>query len=165
VLALLAAMVWPNLDYFNADARVVAAADMVRGQLAQARSHAVEEGRPYRFEIVDATHCRVVPDTGDAPAPGSVNNSSDENGEANEDTLPKNVTFDLSHSDAAGSDDNQNDTGSSGAGMRIVYLPDGSAREDAEIRLTSQGARSATLKLRALTGTIIIARAPGNKGP
>lgn len=166
VLALLAAMVWPNLDYFNADSRVVAAADMVRGQLAQARSHAVEEGRPYRFEIVDATHCRVVPDTGDAPAPGSVNaGPADDNSDANEDTLPKNVTFDLSHSDTAGSEDNQNDTGTSGAGMRIVYLPDGSAREDAEIRLTSPGARSATLKLRALTGTIIVVRSPGGKEP
>ncbi len=167
LLALLAAMVWPNLDYFNADARIVAAADMVRGQLSQARSHAVEEGRPYRFEIVDAMHCRVVPDTGDAPAPGSVNNSgsAEDAGDANEDTLPKNVTFDLSHTNAAGDDDNQNDTGSSGAGMRIVYLPDGSAREDAEIRLTSQGARGATLKLRALTGTIIIARSPGGKTP
>src|SRR5262249_16953369 len=124
----------------------------------------VEEGRPFRFEIVDASHCRVVPDTGDAPAPGSTNaGSAEDSGDANEDTLPKNVTFDLSHSDAAGSHHVHGATGSSGAGMRIVYLPDGSAREDAEIRLNSQGARSATLRLRALTGTIIVDRSPGNK--
>ena len=165
VLALLAAVVWPNLAHFNADARVVAAADMVKGQLAQARSRAVEEGRPYRFEIVDANHCRVVPDTGDVPAPGTAG-PADDNGDGapGEDTLPKDVTFDLPHSGTTATDDSQA-AGGAGGGVRIVFLPDGSAHEDAEIRLTSPGARGATLQLRALTATVTLVRAAEGKTP
>jgi prepilin-type N-terminal cleavage/methylation domain-containing protein len=162
VLALLVAIAWPNLEPFQADARVVAAADMVKGRLAEARYRAVDEGRPYRFEIIDNTRCRVVPDTGDAPAPGSAPaGPADENGEGTpgEDTLPRSVTFDLSHSDTTGADDYQ---AGGGGGFKVVFLPDGSAREDAEIRISSQGARGAMVQLRALTATITVVRTEGN---
>jgi prepilin-type N-terminal cleavage/methylation domain-containing protein len=158
VLALLAAIAWPNLEPFQADARVIAAADMVKGRLSEARYRAVDEGRPYRFEILDNTRCRVVPDNGDAPAPGSApaGPAEDSEGTPGEDTLPRNVTFDLSHSDATGADDSQ-----AGGGVRVVFLPDGSAREDAEIHITAQGARGATVQLRALTATVTVVRTEG----
>jgi len=166
VIVLLAAIVVPNLDAFHADARILAAADMVKGQLAQTRSHAVEEGRPYRFEILDATHCRVVPDIGDAPAPGSAGapGNSDE-GEPGEDTLPKKVSFDLTRSNTTSMDDPSAGTASGGDGLKVVFLPDGSAREDAEIRLTTPGARGVTLHLRGLTATITTVRSTEGNRP
>jgi Tfp pilus assembly protein FimT len=166
LIALLAAILVPNLDAFHADARILAAGDMVKGQLAQTRSHAIEEGRPYRFEILDATHCRVVPDNGEAPAPGNAGAAGD-NGEGTpgEDTLPKHVSFDLTRSNTTNSDDPSTDSASGGSGLKIVFLPDGRAREDAEIRLTSPGARSLTLQLRGLTATITTGRSKEGNGP
>jgi hypothetical protein len=38
----------------------------------------------------------------------------------------------------------------------VVFLPDGTAREDAEIVFQVPGARSATLSLRALTGIVSV---------
>ena len=43
-------------------------------------------------------------------------------------------------------------------GTPIEILPDGSAREDAEIPLTSTSARPLTLKLRAFTATVTACR-------
>jgi prepilin-type N-terminal cleavage/methylation domain-containing protein len=153
LLVILAAILIPNLDYMYADTRVTAAADMVKGRLAEALSHAIEEGRPYRFEIIDATHCRVIADSGEV---GQSNNNGNGNGAGagdadNEDTLPKNVSFDLS---------NVGDNG----GVKVVFLPDGTTRDDAEICLTSPGAQRMTLKLRALTATLkAIRQAEGNR--
>jgi prepilin-type N-terminal cleavage/methylation domain-containing protein len=152
ILVVGASLVIPSIGSFGAETRVLAGADMVKGRLAEARARAVEEGRPYRFEIVDATHCRIAPDVGD-PSSGGGDDS-----EGGEDTLPRNVTFDLNSSRAAAAADDNNDGGSSGAGLRVVFLPNGSAREDAEIRVTSEGSRPATIHLRALTGTTSLTR-------
>jgi prepilin-type N-terminal cleavage/methylation domain-containing protein len=142
LLVLIAAIVLPSFEDFYADARANAGADMVRGRLAEAQSRAVEEGRAYRFEVLEATKCRVVPDSG-APAPSS-GGSSGSGGDADaEDTLPQKVSFDL---------------GSEGNLLKVVFLPDGSASSDAEVRITSPGARPVVLRLRALTGTITTVR-------
>jgi Tfp pilus assembly protein FimT len=164
LLALLVAIVWPNLEFYHADVRITAGADMVKGRLAEARSRAVEEGKPYRFEIIDANRCRVVSDIGDAPPaapPGQAPPGDSENGTPGEDSLPKMVSFDLGQSSANGPDNNN---GNAGGGTKIVFLPDGSARDDAEIRLTSQGARPVVIRLRALTGTITTVRPTEGNG-
>ena len=165
VIALLAVIAVPNLDGYHCEARIIGGADMIKGRLAEARSRAVEESRPYRFEIIDATRCRVVSDLGAGGAPGAASaGPNEDNGEGTpgEDTLPRGVSFDLPGSKT--SSDNQGDN-NSGAGLKIVFLPDGSARDDAEIRLTSPGSRPVTLQLRALTATITTTRSTEEKGP
>jgi prepilin-type N-terminal cleavage/methylation domain-containing protein len=155
ILVVGASLVIPSIGSFGAETRVLAGADMVKGRLAEARARAVEEGRPYRFEIVDATHCRIAADVGDPaePTAGSADDS-----EGGQDTLPRNVSFDLNGSRADAAADDTTDSGTSGAGLRVVFLPDGSAREDAVIRVTSEGSRPAILHLRALTGTTSLTR-------
>jgi Tfp pilus assembly protein FimT len=157
LVALVAAIAWPSLDSFVADARVVAGADMVRARLAEAQARAIEEGRPYRFEILDKNKCRVVPDSGEAGPPPAGNGGPESDPSqgvlGGEDTLPAKVSFDKSR--AAGGDPGDQ---SSGNGLKVVYLPDGSAREDAEISLRSPGARSVTLRLRALTAALTTVR-------
>jgi len=145
ILVIGAAMVVPSLDSFGGETRVIAGADMVRGRLAEARSRAVEESRSYRFEIVDATHCRVVPDTAEQQQsnPGNGNGDSSPAPECGEDTLPRNVNFVL--------DDPASDGGA--CANKVVFQADGTARDDAEIRITAKGARTITLKLRAITAT------------
>jgi Tfp pilus assembly protein FimT len=164
LLALAAAIALPSFEYFYADARVTAGADMVKARLAEAQARAVDEGRPYRFEVLDANRCRVVPDSGDAPpAPAGNGGAEGDAGQAvlgAEDTLPAKVSFDRSR--AAGIDGGDQ---SAGPGLRIVFLPDGSAREDAEICLCSPGARSVTLRLRALTAAVTTVRAAEGNSP
>jgi len=61
LVGVLTALVVPYFDSMHADKRLTAASDQVRACWAEARSRAVEEGRPYRF--------KVVPDTGNSSSP------------------------------------------------------------------------------------------------
>jgi Tfp pilus assembly protein FimT len=151
LIVLMAGIVVPLLDVQNADSRVTAGADMVKGRLAEAQSRAVEEGRAYRFEIVDSTKCRVLPDGG-APVQGGAGGAPDPEAV---DTLPQKVFFGTKGPEGGGV--NASDPGANG-GLKIIFLPDGSASDDAEISLNSPGARPVTLKLRALTATITTVR-------
>ncbi len=63
VIAVLAAMIYPSIDGMYASYRVGACADEVRAAWASARSHAMDESRPYRFSIKPNTgDFRVAPD-------------------------------------------------------------------------------------------------------
>ena len=63
ILLLLAAVVLPSIGAFRGDTRLRAAADVIRGELATARGHAMESGVPYRVAINQAgTRIRRAPD-------------------------------------------------------------------------------------------------------
>jgi prepilin-type N-terminal cleavage/methylation domain-containing protein len=63
ILLLLAAAVLPSLAGLRNGPRQRAAADAIRGELAIARSRAMEEGRPYRVAISqDGARIRRAPD-------------------------------------------------------------------------------------------------------
>ena len=64
LLLLLAAVILPSVGAFRGDTRQRAGADIIRGELAIARSRAMEEGRPYRIAISqDGKRIRRAPDT------------------------------------------------------------------------------------------------------
>jgi type II secretory pathway pseudopilin PulG len=66
VLLLLMGMAYPSIDSMYANLRLRAAADDVRAAWAQARSRAIDEGRPYRFAIIpNQANYRVAPDGSD----------------------------------------------------------------------------------------------------
>lgn len=66
LLLLLAAVILPSVGAFRGDTRQRAGADSIRGELAVARSRAMEEGRPYRVAISqDGKRIRRGPDTQD----------------------------------------------------------------------------------------------------
>src|SRR5437870_8392709 len=52
VLAGVAALTFPLARHLMADTRVTAASDMVRARWADTRVRALEEGRPYVFEVM-----------------------------------------------------------------------------------------------------------------
>ena len=63
LLVILGAVTVPSLSRLQSPFRVNAAVDSVRAAWAEARAHAVEQGRPYRFGVVPQSgHFRVAPD-------------------------------------------------------------------------------------------------------
>ena len=57
VVVMVSAIAYPSLKGMYGHYKMTGAVDSVRAAWAQARAHAIEEGRPYRFA--------VVPDTGE----------------------------------------------------------------------------------------------------
>src|SRR5947199_3954516 len=67
VLILMLAMIaYPSIESIYGGVRLTAAADLIRARWADARAHAVDEVKPYRFAIIaDTGRFRVAPDTTD----------------------------------------------------------------------------------------------------
>jgi hypothetical protein len=118
-------------------------------------SHAVEEGRAYRFSLVPGKDkFRVAPDTADQWGGDGMGADPTDASDAPpfilEGALPKHVTFGAS--DAAPGD---------GYVTTAVFLPDGTAQADAEVTLVSEGSRPARLRLRGLTAVVSLQRGAG----
>jgi hypothetical protein len=154
LLVILASLSLPSVKNMYADERGKAAADAVRTGWALARSHAIEEGRPYRFAFQPTKGSyRVAPDdpaywsgdggTGDSTRPPFIL----------EDTLPENIRF-MQGDDTSGGDS----SGASGDdgqwSSACTFLPDGSALEDVSVTLQVPDSRPVLLRLRSLTGAV-----------
>lgn len=154
IIVLLAAMAFPSAEALYASVQVEAGVDSVRAAWSEAMSHAVEEGRTYRFSLVPGKDkFRVAPDTadhweGDGMGAGPAD-ASDTPPFVLEGTLPRHVTF---RADEVAGD---------GYVTTAVFLPDGTAQADAEVTLVSEGSRPATLRLRGLTGVVSVQRGGG----
>src|SRR5262245_26003542 len=84
VLVIAAALTYPSLKGMYGYFKVHGAVDSVRAAWAQARAHAIEEGRPYRFAVEpDGSHYRVAPDHNDF-----WNGGSTEGGHVLQEALP-----------------------------------------------------------------------------
>jgi hypothetical protein len=177
IIVILAALAYPSLDSLYGEYKMTAATDMVRASWAKARSHAIEEGRPYRFSVVpNKGNFRVAPDSpdywsGEPPTPPDPANPPADL----RDTLPKGIRFGSADSVRAGGLDTEGesslpaDHADWGAySTTVVFLPDGTsrgtAREDVEISLYGRGASPVTLHLRALTGVVTVRRMQANGG-
>ena len=167
VLAVLTAAVYPSIEAMNAAYKLSGAGDMVRAVWADAQAHAINEGRPYRFALTPYTgNFRVAPDSGgfwtgnnsdpvvtDSPEPPFVR----------EGILPRGARFEISQVRELEPEMAAAETSGNGSGDMVtvaIFLPDGTAREDAEVRLTARGARSLILRLRGLTGMVTLKPAP-----
>jgi prepilin-type N-terminal cleavage/methylation domain-containing protein len=161
VLVLLSAIAYPSLKAMYGHYKMTGAVDTVRAAWAQARAHAIEEGRPYRFAVVPGTgQYRVAPDSPDywsGSGPGSDPNGQ---GLVLEKALPGGVCFATGGvPDTGGAP--QPEAPSAGASPDsytnpVVFLPDGSAREDAEVIFQVRGARPTAIRLRGLTGIVTV---------
>jgi type II secretory pathway pseudopilin PulG len=177
MLLVLAALSVPALASMYGGYKMDAAVDSVRAAWAQARARAIEDGRPYRFAVVPGTgHYRVAPD---APEFWSGSGTSDKPGQVVADSLPKGVGFNVSTGTggsapppaSGGADVGLGDVLSSPPPQSpsaytnpIVFLPNGTAREDAEIVFAVRGARSVSLSLRAMTGVVTSRKLPPTGG-
>jgi prepilin-type N-terminal cleavage/methylation domain-containing protein len=155
VLVVAAAVVTPTLSSLSGRTPLSAAADAVKARWADARARAVAEGRPYRFAVMENTgKFRVAPDSpeywGDGGAAPAVASDSTQPPLVVDDVLPQDIRF---CGAASGQGDGQ--TGSDGGGnwsCPIVFLPDGTTQQDAQIAFGGQGCAPLVLRIRAITG-------------
>lgn len=154
IVVLLASLSFPSLESMYGDVKLNAAADQIRSRWADARTQAIEEGRPYRFAVQTDGKFRIAPDTTEFWGGGSTGDNATPN-ETDappldvEESLPKGVKFSDSGLNNAG------DAGDSGGWITVVrFQPDGTASTDVEIVFESEGSRPLQLKLRGLTGAV-----------
>jgi prepilin-type N-terminal cleavage/methylation domain-containing protein len=151
LLVLLGALAYPSVEGAYAGIRLRAGADALRAALAGARSHAMDESRPYRFCVLPGTgKYRVAPDSsaywggGEAPTPEDPNNPP----LVLEESLPKDIVFTMDEGAASGD---------AGGWMTVVtLLPEGEASDDRQFTLRLPGVRPIIVRLRALTGLVTI---------
>ena len=169
IIVMLTAMAYPSIEAMYADARLTAAADQIRARWADARTKAIEEGRPYRFAVQQDGRFRIAPDAADfwngggGDAANSDTNDPDTPPLVVEEALPKGVNF--ADGGITGSD---NSGGGDGGPWQTVvtFQPDGTASQDVEVIFQADGTRPLQLKLRALTGSVTVqALSPDGRQP
>ncbi len=159
VVTILGALAVPVYRSMAGPYKLNGAVDSVRGAWAQARAQAMEEGRPYRFAVVPNTgQYRVAPDDPEFWSGGA---RGDKNTLVLVGQLPRGVSFSVGG--AGGSNNGPEWEGRSPPAADpsayqspIVFLPDGSAREDAEVLFSVQGQRPRVLCLRGMTGSVSV---------
>jgi prepilin-type N-terminal cleavage/methylation domain-containing protein len=150
IIAMLAMLALPSMETMYGDVRVQSAADNLRGRLAQARTRAIDDNRPYRIGVkVGTGQYRLAPDSpefwGDGNAP---TDSTDDTYPAPlivDDALPNDIVFSLDGSQRAES---------GGWSTLVSFLPTGACTNDCTIRLDRDDARPIEISVRALTGGI-----------
>jgi Tfp pilus assembly protein FimT len=168
LLAIVTALAYPSIDGMYGHHRLTAALDEVRAAWAAGRAHAIEEGQAYRFSVVlGKGNFRLAPDSpeyweggnptpsGNGPQPVVVAGA-----------LPRGVTFANGAGGNAAPGGANPDTvlASVSPGQYqtlAVFLPDGTARDDVEIRFNVRGAAPAVIRLRSMTGVVSVQRGGG----
>jgi type II secretory pathway pseudopilin PulG len=167
LLAIVTALAYPSIDGMYGHHRLTAALDEVRGTWAAGRAHAIEEGQAYRFSVVlGKGNFRLAPDSpefweggnppaGNGPQPVVVTGA-----------LPRGVTFANGPGGggpaAGGNPDTVLASVAPGQYQALaVFLPDGTARDDVEIRFNVRGAAPAVIRLRSMTGVVSVQRGGG----
>jgi prepilin-type N-terminal cleavage/methylation domain-containing protein len=146
ILAIIGAIVAPNLGLMFSTTKVSAAADMVRARWADGKSRAQEEGRPYKFAVqIETGKFRIAPDS---PEYWNGGAKGDSKTLVLEDELPKDVIF------AQGQNSGSNAQGSGEWSHAVVFNPDGTASDDYNICFNAQGCRPVELRLRGATGSV-----------
>jgi prepilin-type N-terminal cleavage/methylation domain-containing protein len=163
LLVLLAAIAYPSIEAMYGNYRVTAAVDQVREGWAAAQAHAVDEGRAYRFAMTpDGKGYRVAPDGPDfSSVQGTANGQGDEQNQTYvlEETLPKGINLSVSLGgsiDQNGTSLPQSESAQNAGPSSVVFLPDGTAREDAQLLFQAAGSQPVRMTLRALTGIVTV---------
>lgn len=169
VLVILSALAYPSLRGMYPYYKLQGAVDSVRAAWAQARARAINEGRPYRFAVENqGSHFRVAPDRSDYWSGAAPSSDSQGAGMILEQALPPGVKFTLNGEpvDAATLEEpttqgEQKVTLSPDAYTpAVVFLPDGTAKEDVRIVFQIKGVRPTVLILRGLTGSSSVQQLP-----
>jgi hypothetical protein len=166
IIVIISAIAYPSAEAMFAHVRLSQGADAVRAAWAEARAHAIDEGRPYRFAIIpNHGNFRVAPDSPDlwgSNGPGEGSSAGQSSTFIWSKALPKGLRFSAPDAPAAGAelpgessfpaDSVSPDMWSS----RTVFLPDGTASQDVEIVFGAPGTMGLVMKLRALTGAVTV---------
>ena len=152
LLVVIVSIAVPMFGRLYGDMRMDAAADTVRTNWAEARAHAMNEARPYRFAVKPGTNeFRVAPARVDywpgtelPPVIGDISLGDSQPMDLS-DSLPEGVTFSVE--DASAPDD-------SGWVPYATFMPDGSCRDNVRLRIESSDFKPITLRLRGMTGSV-----------
>jgi Tfp pilus assembly protein FimT len=161
VIAVTAAVTVPSLDSMYPSYKMNASTDAIRAAWAQGRAHAIEEGRPYRFAVAPGSgkyHVSADDDPADGGGQAATDNPSP-HAFVLEQELPTGVLFALAREQGEG--EQPQSSSSDGLSTVAVFLPDGTARDDAEVRVQVKGMSPKVVKLRALTGAVTVQQADG----
>jgi prepilin-type N-terminal cleavage/methylation domain-containing protein len=126
LMCVIAALTVPSLLSMFSDARVNASGDMILARIADARSMAMEQGKPFRFGFLPGTgQFMVAPDDSDEWHSASQSSQETETDEMIRGQLLEDVLFSTDMGSI------RSDSGpSTGGGWQTggVFLPNGSAR-------------------------------------
>jgi len=165
IIVIIASLAYPSVRNMQGGYKLNAAVDGMRSAWAKARARAIEEGRPYRVSIEPNGSCyRIAPDQDDYWSGQAPADDPKGKGLVTAGALPSGVRFSLDG--AAQNLPNPNSdpepdpkkVSPSAFSTAVVFLPDGTAREDVEIYFQIRGVRPALLQLRGLTGASTVRR-------
>jgi prepilin-type N-terminal cleavage/methylation domain-containing protein len=152
VIAFLIAVALPSVQAMLSDVKLQAAADHFRARLAEARSRAILESRPYRIAAMpgDSSY-RIAPDSPEFWGEGQA--AADESNGVEplivEDKLPENIPFQLSEGRG----------GDSGPWVHLLsFQIDGSCDRDYSLRLEFEDCLPLEINVRGLTGSVTVRR-------
>lgn len=161
LLVILGAIAGPSLVGLSGNSKQKAAADKVRGRMADARGRAMSDGTAYRLAIhADGTKIRVAPD---GPEFGEAAHAPAADG-----TPPPLVAEDALDAATAGVSHDSSDEAPMGSANWVTvatYLPDGTCREaTATVKVNQTGFPPMLVHLRGLTGVTKVETPRGGGG-
>jgi prepilin-type N-terminal cleavage/methylation domain-containing protein len=169
IIVVVAGLSFPSIEGMLSHYKATAAADTVRGAWTSTRSAAIDDGRAYRFAVIPGKgNFRIAPDdptywSGGAAFPDG------EPGIFLAGALPAGVAFvnqgDFQPGGPAPAD-TVLDIESVATGDYVTvltFLPNGTARDDAQIVLQVGSSRAIAVRLRALTGGVTTANYDGGQ--
>jgi len=160
LLVVLTGLTLPSIDALFADGRLEAAGDMIRARMADARSMAMEQGKPFRFGYVPGSGKFQI-----AADDSSLWNSVSDVGTVDSDDqvageLPQGILFGTDSGSISGGHPSSSGSWQVGG----VFLPDGTARgdnnadgtsnDDATFYYGNAGFSPMAVRLRGLTGIV-----------
>jgi prepilin-type N-terminal cleavage/methylation domain-containing protein len=165
VLVILTAICYPSLRSSYGYYKLNGGIDSVRAAWAMARARSVEEGRPYRFSIEpNGSRFRVAPDKSDYWSGSTPPDDKQGKGMILEQALPGGVRFSVGGQPTGDVPEDKSPPGSEAKAKfsgvdwskAVVFLPDGTAKDDVEILFQVKGARATRLRLRGLTASVTV---------
>src|SRR5262245_5771303 len=170
ILVILAAIATPSLLSMRPYYRIQGGSDSLKAAFVNARAYAMDTGQPYRLAIIPGKgNFRVAPDSSEFWSGSAPQSSADGTPlPVLDGAVPEGVVLLLDDTGDVGENE---DTVLPSEGLGpdqwktvAVFLPVGTAREDARVTLRTAGTRPRTIFLRSLTGIVTVegARAEGD---
>ena len=176
LLVIVAAITYPSASTAYSAYKVRAATDTVRAGWADARTHAVEESRNYRFSVVlGKGNFRIAPDDPAYWSGGSIRRPEDDGSPAlvQEDCLPRGITFVMAGGSGGGNskDDTVLPPGSVQPSQYTTVAvfqsngtsQDGAGNDNFSISFDLPGARALDVSMRGMTGASTVHPSDGKK--
>ena len=151
IIVIVAAVTVPVMQTMIGDAGTAGAADAIRGQLAEARARAMDEGRAWRLAVAPSSRTYQLAPEDSPDWTGTPSEEVIQKGSLIRGLIPKDTIFGTREEDIFPND--KPGPGSSAWVTVAVFLPDGSARDDGFIYVGTPGIRPMRVSVRALTGT------------